>query len=201
MQIENLRISELKPDPENARKHDAANLRAIKTSLETFGQRKPIVITADNVVAAGNGTLQAAKELGWLDINVVRIPEDWSAAQVKAFALADNRTAELAAWDADVLAAQAIELEALGIDLEAFGFTESDLGVFDVKAIDAPSLDSGDKKEIEQITFTLHATQAEIIRQAIKDAKLNEELDSSVNANGNANALTQICRMYIDGQL
>ena len=201
MKIENLRISELKPDPENARKHDAANLRAIKSSLTAFGQRKPIVVTSDNIVAAGNGTLQAAKELGWLDINVVRIPDDWSAAQVKAFALADNRTAELAEWDSDVLASQAIELEALGIELESFGFTESDLGVFDVKPIDAPSLDDGDKKEIEQITFTLHTTQAEIIRQAIANAKLNEELDSSVNANGNANAITQICRMYVDGQL
>ena len=201
MQIENLRISELRPDPQNARKHDAKNLSAIKSSLTAFGQRKPIVVTADNIVAAGNGTLQAAKELGWLDIDVVRIPEDWSAAQVKAFALADNRTAELAEWDSDTLAAQAIELEGLGIELESFGFTESDLGVFEVVPIEAPNLDAGDKKEIEQITFTLHTTQADIIRQAIANAKLNEEIDSSVNANGNANAITQICRMYADGQL
>jgi ParB-like chromosome segregation protein Spo0J len=201
MKIENLRIAELKPDPQNARKHDAANLSAIKASLSSFGQRKPIVVTADNVVAAGNGTLQAAKELGWLEIDIVRIPEDWSDAQIKAFALADNRTAELAEWDADTLAAQAMELEAVGIQLESFGFTNSDLSVFDVVPIDAPNLDSGDKKEIEQITFTLHTTQADVIREAIANAKLNEKLDSSVNANGNANAITHICRMYADGQL
>jgi ParB-like chromosome segregation protein Spo0J len=201
MKIENLRIAELQADPQNARKHDARNLNAIKASLTSFGQRKPIVVTADNVVAAGNGTLQAAKELGWLEIDIVRIPEDWSEAQIKAFALADNRTAELAEWDADTLAAQAIELEAVGIELEAFGFTNSDLTVFDVVPIEAPNLDSGDKKEIEQITFTLHTTQADIIREAIANAKLNENLDSTVNANGNANAITHICRMYADGQL
>jgi hypothetical protein len=201
MKIENLVITELKPDPENARRHDAKNLDAIKASLNAFGQRKPIVVTVDNVVAAGNGTLQAAKELGWPSIDVVRIPEDWSPAQVKAFALADNRTAELAEWDGDTLAAQAMELEAAGIKLETFGFTETDLGVFDVVPIEAPNLDDGDKKEIEQITFTLHTTQAEIIREAIAAAKLNEKIDSSVNENGNANAITQICRMYFDGQL
>jgi len=91
--------------------------------------------------------------------------------------------------------------EAAGIKLETFGFTEADLGVFDVVPIEAPNLDDGDKKEIEQITFTLHTTQAEIIREAIAAAKLNEKLDSSLNENGNANAITQICRMYFDGQL
>ena len=107
MKLETLRISDLVSDPNNARKHDEKNLEAIKGSLTQFGQRKPIVIQGSTVIA-GNGTMEAAKQLGWETIEVVRVPDDWSADQAKAFALADNRTAELAAWDEQVLAAKAL---------------------------------------------------------------------------------------------
>ena len=80
--IETLPISELTPDPNNARRHDAANLLAIAGSLEQFGQRKPIVIDQANVVVAGNGTLDAAKKLGWSTIQAVRVPADWSPTQI-----------------------------------------------------------------------------------------------------------------------
>jgi DNA modification methylase len=122
MKLETLRIADLVSDPNNARKHDDKNLEAIKGSLTQFGQRKPIVIGAENVVVAGNGTLAAAKALGWTQIDVVRVPEDWTPDQAKAFALADNRTAELASWDEMVLAAQVIELKEAGIKVEEFGF-------------------------------------------------------------------------------
>jgi DNA modification methylase len=90
--------------------------------LKQFGQRKPIVITADNVIVAGNGTVEAARFLGLTDVDVVRVPKDWSADQVKAFALADNRTAELAEWNPEVLSAQLLELGEAGFDVEALGF-------------------------------------------------------------------------------
>lgn len=121
MKLETLKISELISDPNNARKHDEKNLEAIKGSLTQFGQRKPIVIQGQTVIA-GNGTLTAAKSLGWTEIEVVRVPDDWSADQAKAFALADNRTAELASWDELVLAAQVIELKEAGFEVADFGF-------------------------------------------------------------------------------
>jgi DNA modification methylase len=122
MQIETLDITDLTPDPKNARQHDAKNLKAIEGSLSQFGQRKPIVITEANVIVAGNGTVTAAKNLGWATIDAVRVPADWSEDQVKAFALADNRTAELATWSPEVLAAQLIELESAGFEIAEFGF-------------------------------------------------------------------------------
>ena len=122
LKIESLPIDKLKLDPSNARKHSEANLSAIAESLKQFGQRKPIVITADNVIVAGNGTVEAARLLGLTDVDVVRVPEDWSADQVKAFALADNRTAELAEWNPEVLSAQLLELDEAGFDLQALGF-------------------------------------------------------------------------------
>ena len=122
MKIERLKIADLKLDPNNARKHDNANLEAIAGSLTQFGQRKPIVISQDLTVVAGNGTLTAAKTLGWTEIDAVRVPADWDADRIKAFALADNRTAELAAWSPEILAAQLEELTAAGFDVEQFGF-------------------------------------------------------------------------------
>ena len=122
MKIERLAITELKLDPNNARKHDETNLDAIAGSLTQFGQRKPIVISKDNTVVAGNGTVTAAQKLGWQEIDVVRIPADWDAERIKAFALADNRSAELAAWDVKVLNAQLMELVELDFDIQEIGF-------------------------------------------------------------------------------
>ena len=94
-------INKLKNDPANARKHTGRNIQAIKDSLEVFGQQKPIVIDSRGVIIAGNGTYQAAKELGWSEIDTVETTLDPAHAQ--AFGIADNRTAELASWDDDVL--------------------------------------------------------------------------------------------------
>jgi len=127
MNIETLRIAELTPDPNNARQHDDKNLKAIMGSLKEFGQRKPIVITEAGTIVAGNGTVEAAKRLGWLDIEVVKVPSDWTDAQVKAFAIADNRTAELANWNQEVLTSQLLELEAEGWELAEFGFEAFEL--------------------------------------------------------------------------
>ena len=101
MNIERRKISELKNDPANARKHSPRNLKAIRDSLNVFEQQKPIVVDSRGVVIAGNGTLQAARELGWEEIAVV--VTDLDPAHAQAFGIADNRTAELAEWDTDVL--------------------------------------------------------------------------------------------------
>lgn len=111
-------------DPANARKHSPKNLDAIKGSLARFGQQKPIVISKDDVVIAGNGTLEAAKSLGWENIQVVR--SKLTGSDITAYSIADNRTGELAEWDLNVLPGT---LEALGqeLDLGEIGFDKDDL--------------------------------------------------------------------------
>jgi site-specific DNA-methyltransferase (adenine-specific) len=116
-------IGALKLLPGNPRRGDVA---AVARSLDTFGQRKPIVALRDGTVIAGNHTLQAAQSLGWEKIAVVWVDDDDATA--KAFALADNRTAELGDYDnqalADLIAAVA---EADADLLAASGWTSSDL--------------------------------------------------------------------------
>jgi ParB-like chromosome segregation protein Spo0J len=109
-------------DPRNARKHGRRNLDAIGASLAQFGQRRPLVVMGDMTVIAGNGTLEAARALGWTEIAVTVVPADWTAEQAKAYALADNRTAELASWDEGVLQGQLASLDELGFDLNSIGF-------------------------------------------------------------------------------
>lgn len=97
-------------DPRNARTHDERNLAAIAASLARYGQRKPIVVHAESgVVIAGNGTLQAARSLGYTHLAAVRVDDD-PATQL-GYSLADNRTAELAGWDQPTLLALSLELK------------------------------------------------------------------------------------------
>lgn len=121
MRLEKVKINSLKLDPQNARKHTQKNIDAIAGSLNTFGQRRPLVVW-DGIVIAGNGTLEAAKSIGWEEIEITRVPVDWTHNQARAYALADNRTSELAEWDENILAEQLIELDGVGFDVAKWGF-------------------------------------------------------------------------------
>lgn len=91
------------PDPMNARLHPERNMDAIMDSLCLYGQRAPLVVRAENRhVAAGNGRLEAMKKLGWTRVAVSIRP--MTEQEFYGFALADNRTAELATWDFEMVA-------------------------------------------------------------------------------------------------
>jgi ParB-like chromosome segregation protein Spo0J len=117
-------IDQLMHDPSNARTHNKANIEAIKGSLAKFGQQKPLVVTRSNVVIAGNGTLQAARDLGWTEIAVVYT--SLSGPEAMAFALSDNRTAELASWDNGILGHQLQSLWDDGFNIADIGFDPKD---------------------------------------------------------------------------
>jgi len=115
-------IDTLALDPRNARKHGRRNLDAIKASLAEFGQRRPLVVDTDMTVIAGNGTLEAARALGWSEIDITVVPSQWTRERAKAYALADNRTAELASWDEEVLFETLTELDLAGWDVGLLAF-------------------------------------------------------------------------------
>lgn len=189
-------ISSLTLDPTNARKHSDLNLKAIASSLERFGQRKPIVVQG-NIVLAGNGTLEAAKSIGWQEISIVKVPDDWDAQTAKAYALADNRTAELAAWDQAVLAEQLLELQDDGFDIADLGFEAQ---VAEIRSVEDAFADvpSGERDDATQMTFTMTLVQAELISHAIKESKKAHDFTDSDNRNSNGNALFAICQEWLD---
>jgi ParB-like chromosome segregation protein Spo0J len=176
MKTELVKIETLVFDPANARKHGEKNLAAIKSSLQRFGQQKPIVVDANGVVRAGNGTLAAAKALGWKEIAIVRSP--LSGSEATAYAIADNRSSELAEWDDDSLAKQ---LSALQIENEKLasvtGFDQTDidqmiLGMIKQNGDDEESEDKDEASDDSVSIIVVMSIEQEIkFKEAIRDAK------------------------------
>ena len=162
MKIETVPIKTLKLDPENARKHSQKNIKAIAGSLTTFGQRRPLVVWGD-IVIAGNGTMEAAKSIGWEKIEITRVPADWTHDQARAYALADNRTAELAEWDDSILAEQLIELDAVGYNIGDWGFESLE-----------PPTDPGEMSD-NPYTATVNIPQYEIVGEQPTVTELFDE--------------------------
>lgn len=163
--IEFVHVGDLTPDPANARKHSKRNLDAIAASLSKFGQRRPLVVTHAGVVIAGNGTLEAAKGLGWEHVAVTRTPADWDDDRARAYALADNRTAELAEWDNDILGGQLVELEAVGWDTGALGFEPVKDGDDDLDT----SSQLGETKYAVIIDVPTEWEQAELLEKLVSE--------------------------------
>ena len=192
-------ITALVADPANVRTHDARNIDAIATSLRVFGQRVPIVCQrltdGGLIVRAGNGRLAAARALGWSHLAAVVIDE--SDATATAFAIADNRTAELAEWDA---AALLDALDALGADVAAdAGFDGADIASL-LAGIegDAPANDIGaDPADgLERFTVRLTREQMEVVRGALDAAaRLGPFVDAG-NDDADGNALARVCEMF-----
>lgn len=134
---------QLSHDPNNVRRHGERNRLAIRASLEAFGQLKPIVADKDGVVRAGNGTLAAAREMGWTHLAVTR--SSLGPAELIAFGISDNRTAELAEWDAEELAETLKELQGEGFDIQATGYDSTELDrLLDSLKPDEPDDDKDD---------------------------------------------------------
>lgn len=146
LEIKVIPIDDLTLDANNAREHNQKNLDAIANSLQMFGQRKPVVITKDLVVVAGNGTLEAARQIGWKGLSCVTVPDDWDTDTIKAYALADNRTAELASWNSEILLGQLRELNTNDWSVTDLGFKGFDLKTRD--EIDTDLKEIGERFEV-----------------------------------------------------
>jgi hypothetical protein len=125
IRVESVPVDSLHLDPANARRHPERNVEAIRSALARFGQQTPLVIDGDNIVRKGNGTLLAARALGWEMIDVHRT---WlKGSEATAYAIADNRTSELAEWDDIALAETLRALQSEDFDLSAVGYRDDEV--------------------------------------------------------------------------
>lgn len=146
MKVDTVDIETLIPDPDNARTHDAANLAAIRGSLKQFDVVEPLVVRRqNNVVIGGNGRLAALKELGYKKVPVHYV--DFDDQKAKALALALNRTAELAAWDDEILGKTLQALQEDGFEIEGIGF---DLGEFGIEPPDFSPGSEADQGKLDE---------------------------------------------------
>lgn len=124
--IELLATTSLIPNPCNARTHSDRQIRQIAASIERFGWLVPIIIDDAGMIAAGHGRWQAAQQLGQEEVPVIRA-RFLSDADRRAFALAENRIADLSGWDESLLAEELTSLFDDGYEIEITGFSAADL--------------------------------------------------------------------------
>lgn len=137
-------LESIRPYDHNPRKNAPA-VDAVAASIGTFGFRVPIVVDSKGEIVAGHTRYLAAQKLG-LELVPCVLADDLTPQQVRAYRLADNKTAELAQWDCVPLAQ---ELQAItGIDMSVFGFDAADLdaGVNPLDLEDNPEFGGGTKK-------------------------------------------------------
>lgn len=118
MDIEELKLSEIKPYEKNPRKNDNA-VKYVAESIKEFGFKVPIVIDRNGVIVAGHTRYKAAKQLKMKTVPCL-VADDLTDEQVRAFRLADNKVAEQAEWDVDLLDEELADI--LDIDMGMFGF-------------------------------------------------------------------------------
>lgn len=182
LKIVKVAINSLTLDDNNARTHSEKNIESITRSLDKFGQQKPIVVHKD-IVIAGNGTVLAAQKLGWTEIQIVKAPDSWDSETVKAYALADNRTAELAAWDEEILLETLTSLS--DAMLEAAGFTDMDIRALEAIYGEIPEGFEGrpePKVEIDGKLISLHVEDETFDRWKETWESLHGNDDQRVNA-------------------
>jgi hypothetical protein len=130
--IEWVPIGTLRRNPRNGRTHSKKQIGRIAASIREFGFLNPVIVDDDNTVLAGHGRLEAALLEGLTHVPIIRF-DHLTAAQKRAYLIADNRIAEQAGWDREILAIELGELidllpvEGMDVSLTGFEAPEIDL--------------------------------------------------------------------------
>lgn len=124
--LEHWSLQRLIPYAKNARTHDDTQVSQIAGSIAEFGFVNPILVGDDNIIIAGHGRLMAAQQLG-LDTVPVIVLHHLTEAQRRALVIADNKIAENAGWNDELLKLELEELGDLGFDLDVIGFSDEEL--------------------------------------------------------------------------
>jgi DNA modification methylase len=124
--ITHVRIGDLVPNANNARTHSPRQIAQIARSIERFGFNNPVLVDGNNQILAGHGRVAAARILGLTSIPVLKI-EHLTDTEKRAYVLADNKLAEKAGWDAEILALELQDLVDLDFEVELTGFETGEI--------------------------------------------------------------------------
>ncbi len=125
MKVEMRNVSEITPYANNPRLNDQA-VDAVAASIQEFGFRQPLVLDEDGIIVVGGTRYKAALKLGLQQVPV-HVATGLSPAQIKAYRIADNQTADLADWNHDLLVQELIDLQGMDFDLDLVGFSVDEL--------------------------------------------------------------------------
>ena len=177
--IELWNLARLIPYDKNAREHSPEQVAQIAASIVEFGFLNPILVDSNDGIVAGHGRLSAAKELA-LDVVPVVVLDHLTENQKKAYVLVDNKLAENATWNEDLLAEEIIKLNLQYFDLNILGWTDEELEALQqdgwASDIDDPSSDGEHMDAIKaRIVVELDAENKDKVINAINDyCEINE---------------------------
>ena len=158
MKIDQTPVCELRPHANNARTHSRKQVRQIAKSIEKFGFNNPVLIDDANQIIAGHGRVEAASLLG-IDIVPTCRLSHLSDADKRAYVLADNKLAELAGWDKELLAIELQGLIELDVEIELTGFGMAEIDVILEEASEATGTPSEPEDEAPQYPSAPPVTQ------------------------------------------
>jgi DNA modification methylase len=142
MNIEYTLVRDLRPCPNNARTHSPKQIRQIAKSIKRFGFCNPVLTDDNNQIVAGHGRVSAAKQLGIDAVPVVRLSH-LSEAEKRAYILADNKLAERAGWDRELLAIELQGLVDLNFEIDLTGFETAEIDFILEDAREASGIQTG----------------------------------------------------------
>lgn len=192
-------VTRLVPYERNARTHSPEQVAQIAASIREFGFTNPILVDSSDGIIAGHGRLAAAKDIGMTEVPVI-VLDHLTAEQRRAYVIADNKLALNAGWNETLLQVELADLGEMDFDLRLIGFSEDELAQLmpEVERLEAmPELADGDREPIQQMTFTLHDDQAEIVKEAIEKAKAMGPFVDTSNENSNGNALARVAELFL----
>jgi DNA modification methylase len=158
MKIDYMRVCELRPYPNNARTHSKKQVRQIANSIAKFGFCNPVLIDDDKQIIAGHGRVEAAKLLGIAAVPTCRLSH-LSEADKRAYILADNKLAEKAGWDKQLLAIELQCLIDLDVEIELTGFEMPEIDIILEDAREADGASSGPEDSVPQFPSGPAATR------------------------------------------
>lgn len=191
MQVISVKVGSLIPYANNAKIHDQKQINNVAESIRRFGFIQPVVVDRQGVIVIGHCRTLAAKQLGMEEVPCVYV-DDLTEEEIKALRIVDNKSAE-SEWDANILPGELANLDLSGFDFDwgdDENFSPDDFN-------DSFSLADGDKPDICQMTFTLHAQQKELIEYAISLVKDDCE-ETFGNTNKNGNGLYEVVRQWAE---
>ena len=189
MKIEKISIDKIKPYENNAKLHPPEQIEQIKKSIQEFGNNDPIAIDENGVIIEGHGRYEALKELGFKEIEVIRLSH-LSEQQKKAYSLIHNKLTMNTDFDYNILDSELAYINE--IDMSVFGFELSISGEdFDTEF----SLTDDEKPSREQITFVLQREQLKFLENAMDKVK-NEMTEIYEEASDKGNALYAIVKEW-----
>ena len=172
--IELWNVARLIPYEKNAREHSPEQVAQIAASIVEFGFLNPILVDSKDGIVAGHGRLSAAKELA-LDVVPVVVLDHLTENQKKAYILVDNKLAENATWNEDLLAEEIIKLNLQDFDLNILGWSDEELKALqeDGWASDIEDLTKNDNEHLDgiqaKITILLDEDDKEKVVDALND--------------------------------